>query len=123
MEDDAVQIAAAILTYLLAAAILVAMLHNLPAALVTLYMLALAARTYTPNTYTRTLLVIASALLIPTTPLLTSQAPIRIPLPLHTLLVYTPHSTHTTTHVLALDWGQIGLLTLALELKRKARKG
>ncbi len=118
----------ALLAYGMLVAILAGLLHSIAPALVVAYILALGARLYKATVFTRTLLIVSSLALLPTTPLITSAAPTKIPLPLHTLLVYTTRHTNppTTTRVIALDWGQVGLLTLLLEListRRMLKRG
>ena len=132
------QAALALVTYPILAAILAGLTRNAYTALTVAYVLALAMRGTVANTYTRTLLIVASLAILPLTPLVTTpsvfHAPLpastvvvrveKIPLLLHTLLVYHDPHTGTTTRVLSLDWGQIGALTLAAEayMYRKAKK-
>ncbi len=142
------QAALALVTYPIIAAAFAAATHNPYTALVASYIIALAARGTISSVYTRVLLIVASIALLPLTPLLTTpsvfhaQVPVamtpsmetvkivavrveKIPLPLHVLLVYRDPHTGVTTRVLALDWGQVGLVTLLVELYlySKAKKG
>ena len=137
------QAALALITYPVIAAFIAALTHNPYAALTTTYIIALALRGTVSNMYTRTLLIVSSLAIIPLTPLLTTPSIFhaqialdtlnvksitvhveKIPLPFHVLLVYHDPHTDTTSRVLALDWGQIGLATLLVELYlyRKAKK-
>ena len=136
------QAALALVSYPIIAAIIAGVTRNAYTALTASYVIALALRGTVSNAYTRTLLAVASLALLPLTPLLTTPSSFtaeantpeatyvktvtieKLPLPLHTLLVYRDPHTSTTTRVLALDWGQIGLVTLLAELYtyRKAKK-
>ena len=136
------QAAVALVSYPILAGILALLTHNAYTALTAAYVIALAARGAVSNAYTRTLLIVSSIAILPLTPLITTPStfeaksllggkPVvieehveKIPLPLHTLLVYHDPHTDTTTRVLALDWGQVGAITLAVELYqlRKAKK-
>ena len=137
------QAALALITYPAIAASIAAFTHNPYAALTAAYIIALALRGTVTNTYTRTLLIVSSLAVIPLTPLLTTPSVFhaqiavdalnvkvitvhveKIPLPLHVLLVYRDPHTNTVSRVLALDWGQVGAVTILVELYlyRKAKK-
>ncbi len=124
--DEGVQVGLALLTYLVVVAVLTVATGNLATSLVAMYIVSLAARSVTGNAYTRTLTIVSSVAILPLTPLITTPpGPARLPLPLHTLLTYTPPPPHprVETSVLALDWGQVGAITLLAEyLATRKRK-
>ncbi len=116
--DEAAQAGLAVLIYLIGVAVLTVVTGNLATSLVAMYIISLAARSVTGNAYTRALTIVSSVAILPLTPLIaTPPGPARLPLPLHTLLTYTPSPPHprAETHVLALDWGQVGAITLLVE--------